>query len=409
VIASKRGFRTSGFAWALCGLSVALVVVSTGFQVSTATASVPGTFGFRGLTNVVVLAFSGVGLLIATRRPGNIIGWVFLAVGMLSSLQRLGLEYAVYELIAHRASLPGARVAAWMAGWLWVPFVGLVGILVPHLFPRGEFLSRGWRMVGWFGGAAILLTSFAVATLPGGMDSAAGIENPFGIAQGVDLQALFFTMLYAPSIAAAALSLVVRFHRSGETQRAQIKWLAYAAALLALTLAAGAVVYPSASRSSVSFQLLSNLTVLALGAVPAAVGVAILKYRLYDIDRLINRTLVYGALTALLAVVYLVLVLVLQGVIPGAGDSDLTIAGSTLAVAALFRPLRARVQDLIDRRFYRRKFDAQRTVESFSSRLREDVDLEHLSAALLNIVGDTMQPVHASLWLRHEGGSRAGA
>jgi hypothetical protein len=137
-----------------------------------------------------------------------------------------------------------------------------------------------------------------------------------------------------------------------------------------------------------------------MGAVPVAVGVAIFKYRLYDIDRLINRTLVYGVLTALLAVAYLGLVVVLQGVIPGAGDSDLTIAGSTLAVAALFRPLRARVQGFIDRRFYRRKFDAQRTVESFSARLREDVDLEHLTTDLLNVVSDTMQPVHSSLWLR---------
>jgi hypothetical protein len=255
-------------------------------------------------------------------------------------------------------------------------------------------------------GAAILLNSFAVATLRGAMDSAAGIDNPFGIIKGMDLQALLFPMLYAPSLVAAALSLVVRFHRAGETQRAQIKWLAYAAALLALALAVGTVVFPSAARSSFSFQLLSNLTVLALGAVPVAVGVAILKYRLYDIDRLINRTLVYGLLTALLAVAYLGLVVLLQGVIPGAGDSDLTIAASTLAVAAHFRPLRARVQDFIDRRFYRRKFDAQRTLESFSSRLREDVDLEHLSADLLRVVQDTMQPVHSSLWLRLPAGGQ---
>jgi hypothetical protein len=400
LIATERGSRTAGLAWALCGVSMALVVVSTGLQVSTISAPVPGTFGFRGLTNVAGLVFSGVGLLIATRRPGNPIGWVFLGVGMLTSLQRLGLEYAIYDLIANRASLPGARMAAWVAGWVWVPFMGLVGILVPHLFPGGEFLSRRWRMLGWLGGAAILLTSFAVATVPGPMDSAAGIENPVGITMGVDLLAVFFPTLYAPSMVAAVVSLVVRFHRAGETQRAQIKWLAYAAALVALALAAGAAVFPSAARSSASFQLLANLTVLGMGAVPVAVGVAIFKYRLYDIDRLINRTLVYGALTALLALAYFAIVVVLQNAIPGADDSDLTIAGSTLAVAALFRPLRERIQDFIDRRFYRRKFDAQRTVESFSSRLREDVDLDHLSADLLEVVRDTMQPVHASLWLR---------
>jgi hypothetical protein len=405
VTAGERGWRARGLAWLLCGASVVLVAVSTGLQATTASSPVPGTFGFRGLTNVVGLAFSGVGLLIGTRQPRNPIGWVFLAVGMVSSLQRWGLEYAVFDLIANRASLPGARMAAWIAGWLWVPLVGLVGIFVPALFPGGGFLSPRWRMLGWLGGTAIVLTSFVVATISGPMDSAAGIDNPLGIINGTDLQTLFFTTLLAPSLIAAAISLVVRFRRSGETERAQIKWLAYAAGLLALALAAGGVVYPSASRSSLSFQVLSNLTVLALGAVPAAVGVAIFKYRLYDIDRLINRTLVYGALTALLAVAYFVIVVALQNIIPGADDSDLTIAGSTLAVAALFRPLRARVQGFIDRRFYRRKFNAQRTVESFSSRLREDVDLDHLSADLLGVVRETMQPHHASLWLRASPGS----
>jgi hypothetical protein len=152
VIATERGLRTWSLAWTLCGASLALVAVSTGLQALTTSAPVPGTFGFRGLTNVVALAFPAVGLLIAIRRARNPIGWVFLAVGMLFSLQRVGLEYAVYDLIAHRAALRGARLAAWVAGWLWVPLVGLVGIFVPLLFPSGEFLSRRWGWVGWFGG-----------------------------------------------------------------------------------------------------------------------------------------------------------------------------------------------------------------------------------------------------------------
>ena len=184
-----------------------------------------------------------------------------------------------------------------------------------------------------------------------------------------------------------------------------MKWLAAAGGTVAglyLVAMAGSLTYAfsDSGPDPVWGQILDQIAVVSFGLIPIAIGMAILKHRLYDIDLIINRTLVYGALTALLAATYLGIVVLLQGVVPGASDSDLTIAGSTLAVAALFRPLRARVQSFIDRRFYRRKVDAQRTLESFTSRLRDDVDLDHLSADLIGVVTETMQPAHASLWLR---------
>jgi hypothetical protein len=204
----------------------------------------------------------------------------------------------------------------------------------------------------------------------------------------------------------SALSLIGRFRRSRDRERLQLKWLAAGAGLTAtlylVLMASGGAEHFGLWTPPAWVNNFDDVIIYSFALIPVSVGVAVLKYRLYDIDVIINRTLVYGGLTALLATTYLGTVLLLQGVIPTAGDSDLTIAGSTLAVAALFRPLRARVQDFIDRRFYRRKVDAQHTLESFSSRLRDDVDLDNLSRDLLGVVRDTMQPEHASLWLRPE-------
>jgi hypothetical protein len=222
------------------------------------------------------------------------------------------------------------------------------------------------------------------------------IDNPIGIPGLGDVEATFGPVLLAMAISflVCGASIVMRFRRSRGDERQQLKLVTFGACFMVVMLLIGDFL-EAVLPSPVSWLFPVVLLVFL-----ASITVAMLKYRLYEIDLVINRTLVYGVLTALLAAAYLGLVVLLQGVIPGAGESDLTIAGSTLAVAALFRPLRAQVQGFIDRRFYRRKVDAQRTLESFSSRLREDVDLDHLSTDLLRVVHDTMQPVHASLWLR---------
>jgi hypothetical protein len=390
-------------AWILCGLSVGLVVASLVLQILTADVVVGGLFGFRGATVVPTLVFALLGLLLALRLPDNPIGWLFLGASLTSALQRGGFEYGAFELIAGRADLPGAEVAAWLGGWLWVPLVGIVAVFVIMLFPDGRFLSSRWRDAGWLGGVAIVLTSLGFATLPGPMESAADLPNPFAIRapwlEPVTLLSVFG--LYVTSCAAAAASLVLRFKRARTTERAQIKWVAYAAGLLALVFIAGAPVFAADQRGSIAFRVLSNLLLLALSGVPVGVAIGVLRYRLYEIDRVINRTLVYAALTAVLATAYFGLVVVMQSLFATfTADSDVAVAASTLAVAALFRPAKSRVQGFIDRRFYRRKYDAEQTLRGFSERLRNEVELDALEADVLGVVADTVRPAHVSLWLR---------
>jgi hypothetical protein len=230
------------------------------------------------------------------------------------------------------------------------------------------------------------------------------VANPLGISGSQDLFEALNVAANVGLLVVAVLaiaSLLARVRRSAGQEREQLKWFAYAAALM---LVASFVGNPLAELlpPSVAEDVRNLPFVFGISLLPIATGIAILRYRLYDIDRIVNNTLVYGALTALLAAAYLGIVVALQNLVPGADDSDLAIAGSTLAVAALFRPLRARIQGFIDRRFYRRKYDMQRTLESFSSRLREDVDLDNLRADLLGVVRDTVQPAHASLWLKEK-------
>jgi hypothetical protein len=353
------------------------------------------------------ISFPLLGALVASRQPRNAIGWIFIAVGVGIGLLVAGEEYAYYGLVQGN-EVPGAAVGAWFEQWLWLPSLGLILTFGLLLFPNGRLPSRRWRWVAWVTGlllAIVTVASMMEERMQSGdppRDPGYSIDNPIGIPGLGDVEATFGPVLFALAvcIVLCGASIFVRFRRSRGDERQQLKMVAFGGCFMVVMLLVSDfldAVLPS------SFGWLFPVVLLLF---LASIAVAMLKYRLYDIDLVINRTLVYGALTALLAGAYLALVVVLQSVIPGADDSDLTIAGSTLAVAALFRPLRARVQGFIDRRFYRRKFDAQQTLESFSSRLREDVDLEHLSADLMNVVTDTMQPVHASLWLRVPEGSR---
>jgi hypothetical protein len=332
-----------------------------------------------------------VGGLVASRRPENPIGWFFLGSAVCFALAMVAAEYAAY-------GLPGAQAMAWLISWLWFPGVTLLLIFLPLYFPDGRLVSPHWRWLVWvalvFSVGGALYSAFS----PGEMQSE-GIVNPLGIEALrpiSDFLDTFVAVLYFALLFASAASLVVRFRRSGSVERQQIKWLAFAALAIPIWFLTNA---PIETASHTLFVIMDALIVSAL--IPVAAGVAILKYRLYDIDVVINRTLVYGSLTVTLVALYSGGIVVLQRVfvvLTGQG-STLAVVASTLLIAALFTPLRRRIQSFIDRRFYRRKYDARKTLEDFSSKLRDETDLDALNNELVGVVRETMQPAHVSLWL----------
>jgi len=339
----------------------------------------------------IAVPFAALGALISSKRPTNPIGWLFLAFGCMASIDFAAASYA-YRALANGSSLPGGDLAASVFAHFWHPGFGLF-VLAFLLFPNGRLLSPRWR---WM--AAVVVFTYGGLLLSGPFDSDYVNENIEGaepLFHGTVAQVgtlvfgalLTFNLLLLPI---AAASLLLRLKRSTGEERQQVKWFVYTVAFVILF-------FP------ISVLLVGNgaVGVLLFPLIPVSATVAVLKYRLYDIDIVINRTLVYGGLTATLIVAYLGSVLLLELLLsPLTADSSLTIAGSTLAVAALFRPARGRIQAAVDRRFYRRKYDAARTVERFGARLRDEVALDNLSAELRAVVVETMQPEYVSLWLR---------
>ena len=403
-------------AWVVLGV-VALSTVGAGI-LSVLNAGGGGDSASQGIRDtlflVALFSFPVAGVLIASQQPRNLIGWILLASGLSWAVIVLAEGYAEYGFDTNPGSLARPDLAVALTSSIWVPAVGLMGTFLILLFPDGRLPSRGWRPLAWLSAIVLVLLMVSSPLMPGSLPEITGepswpdVANPLGIEALRPLSgSLDVSVGLLPlCMVGSALSLIGRFRRSRDRERLQLKWLAAGAGLTAtlylVLMASGGAEHFGLWTPPAWVNNFDDVIIYSFALIPVSVGVAVLKYRLYDIDVIINRTLVYGGLTALLATTYLGTVLLLQGVIPTAGDSDLTIAGSTLAVAALFRPLRARVQDFIDRRFYRRKVDAQHTLESFSSRLRDDVDLDNLSRDLLGVVRDTMQPEHASLWLRPE-------
>jgi hypothetical protein len=346
-----------------------------------------------------ILVFATVGLVVALKRPENPIGWALGFAGAAYALASLANVYADWAFLARHGDLPGATFAAWLTQWVWNLAIGPGAIFPLLLFPDGHLPSRRWRPVLWTASGGIALMTISAALTPGPFTDYPAAVNPVGIAGAESLLSFLGsvgTVALVISFVAVVISFVQRFRRAHGTEREQLKWLTYAAAVIVVAgIGSAALIDPISTDTSNAIQS------LALTTYPVALGVAMLRYRLYDIDVVINRTLVYGALTAILAGVYVGSVLLLQLALDAVtSGSSLAVAVSTLGVAALFRPARARIQEAVDRRFYRRKYDAARTLEQFSSRLREQVDLDALGGELRSVVADTMQPTHVSLWLR---------
>jgi hypothetical protein len=407
----------SWLAWSLAGLCVAMFLATVPLWFLARSAPVPsaGRTVVDLLISVPILAFPVVGALIASRRPQNPIGWICLADGLLLMLLGLFDAYSVYGL-AQPGSVPLPAAAAGLGEWLWVPTVGLLAIYLVLLFPDGRLPSRRWRPLAWLSGAIIVLASVGSGLSPGPIAELGGVRNPFGL-EGQPWVAYAANALLVPFLAcilASVVSLILRYRRSGGEERQQIKWIAFAASVAGLgfvgAMVSGLVAFvlapeawgSTAASAPLWFDLLFSVVFLSFGGVPLAVGMAVLRYRLYDLDRIINRALVYGSLTVVLATAYVGGVVGLQSVFRAltGEQSTLAIVASTLAIAALFNPLRRRIQGFIDRRFYRKKYDAAKTLAAFNVRLRDETELETLSSNVVGVVRETMQPEHVSLWLR---------
>jgi hypothetical protein len=405
-------------AFSLGALCVAMFVAAGALSILAQSAQSPGNWvsTVRDTSSLVpFLAFPLVGALVAFRRPENSIGWILLADGLLWMILAVTESYSTYG-VARPGSVPYPVAIGTLGNqWLWVPTTGLLGIYLILLFPDGKLPSRRWRLLAWISGVVIVLQSAAEGLAPGPLENQGGVRNPFGIEALPWLAnaALILLPLLPLCILVSAVSMVLRFRRSRGEVRQQIKWIAFVASFAGLlylfALVSPMIFAPEILNSGGSLppipiwlELLFSVAVLGFAGIPLAIGFAVLKYRLYDIDVVINRTLVYGPLTAILVLVYLGGVVSLQyafRAITGQ-ESQIAIVASTLAISALFNPLRKRVQAFVDRRFYRRKYDARITLAAFSAKLRDETDLVALNTELVSVVNETMQPATVSLWLR---------
>ena len=386
-------------AWSLCALALVLTAISVlllGLNYSHTSTQV---YGYWSESTVIPIGFSIIGAFIASRLPANPLGWLFCAAASVSAVAHLSGEYAIYALLAQPDTLPAGKALAWLTSWVWILFIGCITLSL-LLFPDGRLPRRRWAWLAWL---TVLLTSVGAvwqAFSPGVIDSLGTIRNPLGYESLPRANEPVQIMVFALLFVVVASSLTVRMRRARGIERQQIKWPAYTAVMAA---SGSVLTYNIAEPIDAPWlEWISFVIVMAaLVCFPISVGIAIVRYRLYDIDVLINRTLVYGSLTATLVALYFGVIVVLQGIFVAltGQQSTLAVVASTLLIAALFTPMRRRIQGFIDRRFYRNKYDAAKTLEAFSARLRNETDLEALTDDLIGVVSETMQPAHVTLWL----------
>ena len=379
----------SRLAWYLFAL--ALLVLAVGLPLWS-----PDKMGFYLTFSLVSTPFAVVGALVASRRPRNPIGWLFVVFGVVAAIAAFADRYVSYALVEHPGSLPGAEWVAWLSSGIWHPAFGFF-VFAFLLFPDGHLPSLRWRPVALFAAANYLIGG-VIGLLWGPLFGEFFPYADFPLRlPGYPIANVGFSVFLICNfglLALSAVSLVLRLRRAAGVERQQLKWFVYAVSLFALVAPSSVVAFGD-----------GRMLVLLLPLIPAAAGIAILRHRLYDIDVVINRTLVYGALTVSLVLVYLGSVVLLQRslVLLSGEDSQLVIVASTLSIAALFNPLRRRIQSFLDRRFYRQKYDARKMLDEFGARLRDETDLETLGGDLVSVARETVQPAHVSLWLRAPG------
>jgi hypothetical protein len=390
-------------AWSLCALSLALTALS--LLLLALNRSDPNThiYEYWQVDTLVPVSFSIIGAIIASRLPANPLGWLFCAAACVAAVDHFSAEYALYALRAQPTSLPAGEALAWLASWAWILYAGCIALSL-LLFPNGRPPSSRWRWLAWLSVFLTIAGAVWVAFSPGVIGNLGSIRNPLGI-EGLPsgfkpVQTIMVALLFV----AALSTLVVRLRRARGIERQQIKWPAFTV----VVVAGSSFLSDTAISEAIGLRWLEwagyVIFIPALIGFPISIGIAIVRYRLYEIDLIINHTLVYGALSATLALIYFGGVATTQAIFRAlTGQQEqpqLAIVISTLLIAALFNPLRRRIQRFIDRRFYRRKYDARKTLEAFSAKLRDETDLDALSDDLVGVVKETMQPSRISLWQR---------
>jgi len=397
----------SQLAWALCALSLALTALSLLLLALNLSHPDVHLYNWWLENTAMAVSFSIVGAIIASRLPASPLGWLYCAAACIIAVAYLSAEYAIYALVARPESLPAGEALAWLASWTWIPSLGCI-VLSLLLFPNGELPSNRWRWLAWLSVLVTIVGALWAALSPGAIVNLGSIRNPLGI-EGLPrgynpVQTIMPALLFV----AAVSTLGLRLRRTRGIEHQQIKWPAF----ILVVGAGGSILYDTAISEAISLRWLEwvgyVVVITALVGFPISIGIAIVRYRLYEIDIIINRALVYGSLTATLIVLYFVGIVVLQSVFVLLTDqrSTLAVVASTLLIAALFTPLRRRIQSFIDRRFYRRKYDARKTLEAFSVKLRDETDLQALNEELVGVVRETMQPAYVSLWLRSDKASK---
>ena len=399
-LAEARARRIARGTWAVtflaAALGVSLLLANRMTVVPVSATGYNGSWSFAALA-FTCLAFASVGALVASARPGNAIGWLLCGTGVLAGAELVSSQYAIYGLLTDPGSLPRPELGAWLYGWTGFLAACATATFVLMLFPDGRLPSPAWRPLPWLTSIGIVVAAASLAFWPGPLLLTPYVENPLGFAAASDV--VVFTGLLGLGLVLGATvlsvaSLALRYRRARGIERQQIKWIAYAAGMHAVAFAV------------LMLQITSEaaLVVLMASTIPIATGIAILRHRLYDIDVLIKRTVVYGGTSAAIALVFFASILALQAVLrPLTAGSELAIAASTLGSLALFQPIRRRIQDAVNRRFDRSRYDASFAFDAFADQLRDEVDLDEVRADLIGAVRQTMAPAHASLWLRKTG------
>ncbi len=393
--------KAAWLTWCLCAMSWALIALSILFLALNWSAPLPESWGFRGFMGILAAMFTNMGTVISFRRPEHRIGWLFLSIGLVAALQFAASEYGIYAGLVRPGALPAATLMAWAASWVWVLMLGLF-LLMCLLFPDGHLPSPRWRLVVGFGCTWVAAYALALMLAAGPLTGFGFINNPFGLQQtGLSLVQLRI-WIYPSGLLVICLcvgSLFVRLRRATGEQRQQLKWFVYVVTLAGLALMFANTNLVLADSDVKPFQYLA---ILGIMAVPLTVGLSILRYHLFEIDRVINRTIVYGVLSVVLGAIYVgsvVLLRTLFRALTGEQPEFVTVL-STLVIAALFVPLRRRIQSAIDQQFNRKHYNAAKTLETFSIAIRDEVDMARLREDLLAVVSETMQPTQVSLWLK---------